>query len=31
MPEVRLAPKSIRIADDEATWLSTVATKGGVT
>jgi hypothetical protein len=26
-----LTPKSVRIADDEAKWLSAAATKGGVT
>ena len=31
MPDITLTPKSVRIADDEAKWLSTAATKGGVT
>jgi hypothetical protein len=31
MPETRLTPKSVRIAEDEAKWLSAAATKGGVT
>jgi hypothetical protein len=31
MPETTLTPKSVRIAEDEAKWLSTAATKGGVT
>jgi hypothetical protein len=31
MPEMTLTPKSVRIAEDEAKWLSTAATKGGVT
>ena len=31
MPEMTLTPKSVRIAEDEAQWLSTAATKGGVT
>ena len=31
MPERALTPKSVRIADDEAKWLSVAATKGGVT
>ena len=31
MPDTTLTPKSVRIADDEAKWLSVAATKGGVT
>lgn len=31
MPDTTLTAKSVRIADDEAKWLSTAATKGGVT
>ena len=31
MPEMTLTPKSVRIAEDEAKWLSAAATKGGVT
>jgi hypothetical protein len=31
MPETTLTPKSVRIADDEAKWLSAAATKGAVT
>jgi hypothetical protein len=31
MPDTTLTPKSVRIADDEAKWLSAAATKGGVT
>lgn len=31
MPDITLTPKSVRIADDEAKWLSIAATKGGVT
>jgi hypothetical protein len=31
MAQKTLTPKSIRIADDEAKWLSTAATKGAVT
>jgi hypothetical protein len=31
MPETTLTPKSVRIAEDEAKWLSAAATKGGVT
>jgi hypothetical protein len=31
MTETTLTPKSVRIAADEAKWLSAAATKGGVT
>jgi hypothetical protein len=31
MPEMTLTPKSVRIAEDEAKWLSAAAAKGGVT
>jgi hypothetical protein len=31
MPDTTLTPKSVRIAEDEAKWLSGAATKGGVT
>jgi hypothetical protein len=31
MPETTLTPKSVRITEDEAKWLSAAATKGGVT
>ena len=31
MPETTLTAKSVRIAEDEAKWLSAAATKGGVT
>jgi hypothetical protein len=31
MPETTLTPNSVRIAEDEARWLSAAATKGGVT
>ena len=31
MPQMTLTPKSVRIAEDEAKWLSAAATKGGVT
>jgi hypothetical protein len=31
MSETTLTPKSVRIAEDEAKWLSTAATKGAVT
>ena len=31
MADMTLTPKSVRIADDEAKWLSTAATKGAVT
>lgn len=31
MPVTSLTPKSVRIAEDEAKWLSAAATKGGVT
>jgi hypothetical protein len=31
MPETTLTPKSVRIAEDEAKWLSAAATKGAVT
>jgi hypothetical protein len=31
MPDTTLTPKSVRIAEDEAKWLSTAATKGAVT
>jgi hypothetical protein len=31
MPDTTLTPKSVRIAEDEAKWLSAAATKGGVT
>lgn len=31
MPETTLTPKSVRVADDEAKWLSTAAAKAGVT
>lgn len=31
MPDSTLIPKSVRIADDEAKWLSSAAAKGGVT
>jgi hypothetical protein len=31
MPETTLTPKSVRIAEDDAKWLSAAATKGGVT
>jgi len=31
MPQTTLTPKSVRIAEDEAKWLSTAATKGAVT
>jgi hypothetical protein len=31
MPDASLTPKSVRIADDEAKWLSVAAAKGGVT
>ena len=31
MPESSLTPKSVRIAEDEAKWLSAAAAKGGVT
>ena len=31
MPDTTLTPKSVRIAEDEAKWLSAAATKGAVT
>jgi hypothetical protein len=31
MADMTLTPKSVRIAEDEAKWLSTAATKGAVT
>ena len=31
MPETTVTPKSMRIAEDEAKWLSAAATKGAVT
>jgi hypothetical protein len=31
MAQMSLTPKSVRIAEDEAKWLSTAATKGAVT
>jgi hypothetical protein len=31
MPDTTLTPKSVRIAEDEAKWLTTAATKAGVT
>ena len=31
MPDTTLTPKSVRVAEDEAKWLSTAATKGAVT
>jgi hypothetical protein len=31
MPETTLTPKSVRITEDEAKWLSAAAAKGGVT
>jgi hypothetical protein len=31
MADTTLTPKSVRIAEDEAKWLSTAATKGAVT
>ena len=31
MAQMTLTPKSVRIAEDEAKWLSTAATKGAVT
>jgi len=31
MPETTLTPKSVRVAADEAKWLSAAATKGAVT
>src|SRR5450755_3386933 len=31
MPETTLTPKSVRIAEDEATWLAAAAAKGAVT
>jgi hypothetical protein len=31
MPDTTLTPKSVRIAEDEAKWLSVAATKGAVT
>jgi hypothetical protein len=31
MPEITLTPKSVRIAEDEAKWLSAAAAKGAVT
>jgi hypothetical protein len=31
MAQTTLTPKSVRIAEDEAKWLSTAATKGAVT
>ena len=31
MPDTTLTPKSVRIAEDEAKWLTTAATKGAVT
>ncbi|MGP0049266.1 MAG: hypothetical protein ACLPZR_10540 [Solirubrobacteraceae bacterium] len=31
MPDTTLTPKSVRIAQDEAKWLSAAATKSGVT
>jgi hypothetical protein len=31
MPDMSLTSKSVRIADDEAKWLSAAAAKGGVT
>jgi hypothetical protein len=31
MADTKLTPKSVRIAEDEATWLSAAATKGAVT
>ncbi len=31
MTDTTLTPKSVRIAEDEANWLSTAATKGAVT
>lgn len=31
MADTSLTPKSVRIAEDEAKWLSTAATKGAVT
>jgi hypothetical protein len=31
MPETTLTPKSVRIAEDEAKWLSAAAAKGAVT
>ena len=31
MPETTLTAKSVRIAEDDAKWLSAAATKGGVT
>jgi hypothetical protein len=31
MPETTLTPKSVRVAEDEAQWLSAAAVKGAVT
>jgi hypothetical protein len=31
MAQITLTPKSVRIAEDEAKWLTTAATKGAVT
>jgi hypothetical protein len=31
MPDATLTPKSVRIAEDEAKWLTAAATKGAVT